>query len=283
MAGTSARTTVQPGASSGSVPSTRPRRPDRSPSTVPRCSSGARTATSSNGSSRLVWPVAAASLSASAPAVWKAASEESTLCALPSTRVTRTSTTGQPGRRPRSSRARTPFSTLGMNWCGTAPPTIRSTNSKPAPRGSGSTSMSHTAYWPCPPDCLTCRPCPLTRAVNVSRSGTRIGSVSTSAPPARSRLSTTSAWASPMHHSTSWWVSGLRSSRSVGSLATSRPRLRARVSSSCLLYTYQGRTSSGSAGSDTVSPVSAEPSLVTAHTSPATQQGTSCRAEPRGE
>ena len=48
-----------------------------------------------------------------------------------------------------------------MNWRGTEPPTTLSTNSKPEPEGSGSTSMSHTAYWPCPPDCLTCRPWPL--------------------------------------------------------------------------------------------------------------------------
>ena len=38
--------------------------------------------------------VAAASRSANAPAIWNAKSEESTLCALPSYRVTRMSTTG---------------------------------------------------------------------------------------------------------------------------------------------------------------------------------------------
>ena len=46
-------------------------------------------------------------------------SEESTLCALPSVRVTRRSTIGWPNRQPRSICARTPFSTLGMNWRGT--------------------------------------------------------------------------------------------------------------------------------------------------------------------
>ena len=51
-----------------------------------------------------------------------------------------------------------------MNCRGTAPPTTLSTNSKPPPEGSGSTSMSHTAYWPWPPDCLTWRPCPLALA-----------------------------------------------------------------------------------------------------------------------
>jgi hypothetical protein len=50
--------------------------------------------TSSSGSSSVVRLAAAASLSASEPAVWKAASDESTLCALPSTSVTRMSTTG---------------------------------------------------------------------------------------------------------------------------------------------------------------------------------------------
>ena len=51
-----------------------------------------------------------------------------------------------------------PFSTLGMNCVGTEPPTTFETNSKPEPRGSGSNSTWHTAYWPCPPDCFTCRP-----------------------------------------------------------------------------------------------------------------------------
>ena len=70
---------------------------------------------------------------------------------------------GKPARQPRSSWARTPFSTLGMNCRGTAPPTTLSTNSKPPPRGSGSTVMSQTAYWPWPPLCLTCRPWPVAR------------------------------------------------------------------------------------------------------------------------
>ena len=102
---------------------------------------------------------AAASRSASAPAVWNAASEESTLCALPSTSTAFTSTTGWwSSVSPRSIWARMPFSTLGMNWVGTAPPTTLETNLNPVPRGSGSNSTWHTAYWPCPPDCLTWRP-----------------------------------------------------------------------------------------------------------------------------
>ena len=53
-----------------------------------------------------------------------------------------------------------------------------------------------------------------------------------------SRSSTTSACASPMHHSTSWWVSGLRSSRIVGSSATSRPRPGESLSSSALVLRH---------------------------------------------
>ena len=75
-----------------------------------------------------------------------------------------------------------PFSTLGMNWRGTAPPTTLSTNSKPEPRGSGSTSMLQTAYWPWPPDCLTCRPRALAGAMKVSRSGIFSSSCSTLTP-----------------------------------------------------------------------------------------------------
>jgi hypothetical protein len=52
------------------------------------------TDTSSTGSSKLTRVAAAASRSASPPAIWNAKSDESTLCALPSKRVTRMSTTG---------------------------------------------------------------------------------------------------------------------------------------------------------------------------------------------
>ena len=99
---------------SGSVPSTRPRRPDMSLITAPTNWSGTRMVTSSTGSSRATVPFSAASLSARLPAVWKAASEESTEWALPSKRVTRRSTTGYPAPMPRSIWVRTPFSTLGM-------------------------------------------------------------------------------------------------------------------------------------------------------------------------
>ena len=69
--------------------------------------------------------------------------------------------------------------------------------------------MSQTAYWPWPPDCLTCRPWPLDGPAKVSRSDTRSGTESTATPYRfASRSSSTSTCASPMHHSTSWWVSG---------------------------------------------------------------------------
>ncbi len=115
-----------------------------------------------------------------------------------------------------------PRSTLGTYCVGTEPPTTRDTNSKPEPRGSGSNSTWQTANWPCPPDCLTCRPMTRPAVAMVARSGTRTSSVVTSAPAARSRESTTSACASPIVHSTVWWVSTLRSKRSVGSAATTR-------------------------------------------------------------
>ena len=61
---------------------------------APMWSSGTTTATTSYGSSMVTDVAAAASRSASDPAIWKAMSEESTACALPSVRVTRRSTIG---------------------------------------------------------------------------------------------------------------------------------------------------------------------------------------------
>ncbi len=236
----------------------------------------------------------AASRRANAPAVWNAASDESTLCALPSVSDTLMSTTRNPAATPRSIWARTPFSTDGMNEFGIAPPTIRSANSNPDPRASGSTSMSHTAYCPCPPDCFTCRPWPLAGLPNVSRSGTTTGTVSSSTPCSRSRSSSTSACASPIHHSTSWWVSALRSSRRVGSPAVSLPRPLARASSSLRVLAAtatgssgsgmsQAPTSSGSSLAEIVSPVSAVDTFVTAHMSPATHCETGRSVAPSGE
>ena len=77
----------------GSVPRTRPRRLDRSPITVPILvvdeeATGGRRARAG------VTAALAASRRASAPAVWNAMSEESTLWDFPSCSVTRMSTRG---------------------------------------------------------------------------------------------------------------------------------------------------------------------------------------------
>ncbi len=96
-----------------------------------------------------------------------------------------------------------------------------------------------------------------------------------------------------MHHSTVWWVSTLRSSRSVGSAATSLARVLISASSSPLVCAITATGSSGSGSSqhesssgwslaETVSPVSAVPSLVRAQMSPATHSSTSRRVEPSG-
>ena len=78
----------------------------------------------------------------------------------------------------------------------------------PEPGGSGATSRTTTAYCPWPPDCLTSRPVAVTGPASVSRSATRTGGRSTATP---SRSSTTSACASPRHHSSSCPVAGSRS------------------------------------------------------------------------
>ena len=66
-------------------------------------------------------------------------------------------------------RRRTPFSTAGMNWLGIAPPFTLSTNSKPSPRGSGSTFRNTSPNWPAPPVCFLWRLWPSALAVIVSR------------------------------------------------------------------------------------------------------------------
>ncbi len=96
-----------------------------------------------------------------------------------------------------------------------------------------------------------------------------------------------------MHHSTSWWVSALRSSHMVGSPAVSLVSPLASESSSerVLARTAigssgsgmsQGATSSGSSLAETVSPVSALASLVTATMSPATAKSTGRSVAPSG-
>ena len=107
---------------------------------------------------------------------------------------------------------------------------------------------------------------------------------------------TTSAWASPMHHRTIWWVSALCSMRRVGSSAARRWRPWESLSSSALARAsmasgssgsgmFQGLSRSGVSLSDRVSPVSARVSLAIAQMSPAmTRVGGSQRlAERHGQ
>ena len=134
---------------------------------------------------------------------------------------------------------------------------------------------------PWPPVCLTFLPSPRADADTVSRNGTRSSTLSTATPYRDdSRSSSTSAWASPMHHSTSWWVSAFISSRMVGSSATSRGSAADSLSSSAFDRATNATGSSGSGidhGSissgcsldESVSPVSAVDSFATAHTEPA--------------
>ena len=135
-----------------------------------------------------------------------------------------------------------------MNWRGTAPPTTLSTNSKPPPSGSGSTSMSQMAYWPWPPDCLTWRPCPLAVAgERLAQRHDHVAPLDARRRSARcSRSSATSAWASPITQSTSW--PGLRrSARSAGSgpRRASRPSAEESLSSSDLVAASIATGSSG--------------------------------------
>ena len=154
--------------------------------------------------------------------------------------------------------------------------------------------MWQIANCPCPPDCLTWRPSAFAAPANVSRSGTRSGTCSTSTPYLLlSRSSRTSTWASPMHHRTSCPVSGFDSSRSAGSSATSRPSPVDSLSSSAFDLARiaigssgsgmsHASTSSGLSLADSVSPVSAEPSFVTAQMSPARHSETGRRFLPSG-
>ena len=159
-------------------------------------------------------------MSASAPAIWNAASEESTLCALPPTQ-------GHPDVDHRVAR-RHPLGQLRAHALLDAGDELARHGAaddpvdelEPAALGQRLDLDVATAYWPCPPDCLTCRPWPAAGFCSVSRSATRTGPVVTSTPcRVRSRSSSTSRCASPIDHTTTWWVSRLTSVRSVGSSA----------------------------------------------------------------
>ena len=77
-----------------SVPSTDPRRLDRSPATSPKYSRGVEISTFMIGSSWTGMALRSASRKPSDPAISKAISLESTGCVLPSVSATLTSTTG---------------------------------------------------------------------------------------------------------------------------------------------------------------------------------------------
>ena len=91
------------------------------------------TSSRDRGSSTTGLALASASRRASAPAILNDISDESTGWNLPSKQVTRMSTTGQPKMPPSDMASSAPFCTAGMYWRGITPPTMLSTNSKPAP------------------------------------------------------------------------------------------------------------------------------------------------------
>ena len=186
-----------------------------------------------------------------------------------------------------------PFSTLGMNWVGTDPPTTLDSNSKPEPRGNGLNSTWHTAYWPWPPDCFTCRP--VTRAGcgdglphrHPDRLGVHLGAAG--AQPGEHHVGVRLAHA-PEHGLVGLLVA-LQAQRRVGGdqlgqrldqrvLVAAGVRVTATGSSGS--GRFQQDSSSGWSDADTVSPVSAVPSLVSAQMSPATHSSTSRRVAPSG-
>src|SRR5260370_833518 len=67
---------------------------------------------------------------------------------------------GLPEMKPRLSESRTPFSTPGIYWFGTTPPTTLSSKTKVSSPslGSGSISSHTSPNWPCPPLCRLWRP-----------------------------------------------------------------------------------------------------------------------------
>ena len=111
----------------------------------------------------------------------------------------------------------------GMNWRGTTPPVIFSTNWKPEPRGSGLISSTTSPNWPWPPDCFLCRP----RISVALADGLLVGDLPRLAvrPPRRTcacrRSSATRRCISPWPHSTIWCVSLVVLQRSEGSSSIS--------------------------------------------------------------
>ena len=148
------------------------------------------------------------------------------------------------------------------------------------------TRRGTTAYWPCPPDCLTCRPVTRAGLAIVSRMATCTGSVSTSAPPARAAgeharrraprpCTTARSGGSPGCGPAAGSGPRRRVFASVLTSASSSPRVCAVIATgSSGSGRSQHSSSSGSSDADTVSPVSALPSLVSAQMSPAPHAST---------
>ena len=92
-------------------------------------------------------------------------------------------TTGYPAKTPFDIHSLNPFSTAGIKFLGTAPPTTLSTNSKSnSPSCLGSNFIFTSPYCPCPPDCFLCFPCTSEVPFIVSLYGTLGSCKITSAP-----------------------------------------------------------------------------------------------------
>ena len=181
--------------------------------------------------------------------------------------------------------SRMPFSTAGMKFRGIAPPTTSSTNSKPLPRGSGSSLIHVSANCPRPPDCFLYLPCTSARPLIVSRYGTFGALSSTSTPYLRFKRSTATSTCSCPEPET--MISRLSASRSMCSAGSSSIILWSACvafSSSALLFgcTANEMTASnagsfgkstGAFSSESVSPVAVSLSLATAQISPAIAAG----------
>ena len=140
-----------------------------------------------------------------------------------------------------------PSPPTGCSCVGTAPPTTLSTNSKPEPGRQRLDLDVADRVLAVAAGLLDVPALGRRLAARTSPAAARPPARSPARTPcSRSRSSTTSACASPMHHSTSWWVSALRSSRSVGSPAVSRASPLASASSSERVL---ARTAIGSSGS----------------------------------
>ena len=158
-------------------------------------------------------------------------SEESTEWALPSNRVIRTSTTGIAGEHALLQLGPRALLDRGDELArhGAADHLVDELDA--APRSSGSISSWQTAYCPCPPDCLTSRPCTCTCGHEglPQRGPQRLDLHLDVVAVAQRSMISWSTWAGPIAHSTTWWVSALCSSRIVTSSATIRCSARAEL------------------------------------------------------